>query len=51
MIQKICIIVTSNDSAHEKLIRIVLNSLKICSGKKVENLSKKNTPIKYRYSI
>ena len=52
MIQNIFIIVTSNDSAHEKCIRVkVLNSSKICSEVKVEVGEKKNTPIKYRYSI
>ena len=42
----------SNDSAHEKFNGVkVLNSSKICSEVKVEVGEKKNTPIKYRYSV
>ena len=52
MIQNIFINVTINDSAHEQCIGVkVLNLSKICSEVKVEVGEKKNTPIKYRYSI
>ena len=52
MICSIFIIVTSNDSAHEKCIGVkVSNSSKICSEVKVEVGERNNTPVKYRYSI
>ena len=52
MIQNIFIIVTSNDSAHEKFIGVkVLNSSKICSDVKSEVGEKNYTPLKYRYCI